>query len=83
MRAGNSKNGRGGRLRGIPPQPDPLEPTPEKQADGKGNGQYPLRWNRVKEQQQLMIQSALEEKIEGNGTRGTRLGSGPGDNLRR
>ena len=37
------------------PQPVPLELKPEKQADGKGNCQYTLRWNQVKEQQQLGI----------------------------
>ena len=54
---------RGNRHR-HPPQSVPLELTLEKQGDGKENYQYPLRWNRGKEQQQLGIKKALEEEEE-------------------
>ena len=49
MRIGGIRASRGADTEvSPPPQPVLLELMPEKQVDGKGNCQYPLRWNRVK-----------------------------------
>ena len=61
------------------PTASPTGNKPEKQADGKGDCQHPLRWNQVKEQLKQGIQRALEEKMEkwNKGEQGNKVGLRP------